>query len=70
MSDRALQADVRGELARDPRIDEPEVIDVAVDAGFVTLRGVIASRSQRRAIVRAARRCVGVTGIGDRLQHR
>ncbi|MCW2985424.1 MAG: Osmotically-inducible protein OsmY, contains domain [Conexibacter sp.] len=69
MSDRALHADVRGELARDPRIDEPEVIAVDVDAGFVTLRGVVASRSQRRAILRAARRCVGVIGIGDQLQH-
>jgi osmotically-inducible protein OsmY len=70
LSDYRLDVAVRGELARDPRVDDAEAIAVAVDGGFVTLRGTVATHKDRRAVVRAARRCGGVTGIGDRLQVR
>jgi osmotically-inducible protein OsmY len=70
LSDFRLEVEVRGEVARDPRVDDAEAIAVAVDAGFVTLRGTVATHKDRRAVVRAARRCGGVTGIGDRLQVR
>jgi osmotically-inducible protein OsmY len=70
LSDFRLEAAVRSALARDARIDDAQVIAVAVEAGFVTLRGTVATLAQRRAAVRAARVCFGVTGIGDRLQVR
>jgi osmotically-inducible protein OsmY len=68
--DRRLEAAVRSELALDPRIDDASSIAVGVQAGFVTLRGTVASVRQRRAAVRVVKRCLGVSGIGDRLQLR
>jgi hypothetical protein len=66
---RLLEA-VRGELALDPLIDDPSTIAVGVQAGFVTLRGTVPSVGQRRSAVRAADRCLGIAGIGNRLQVR
>ena len=68
--DRKLEANVRSELALDPRVDGASTVAVGVQAGFVTLRGTVASLKQRRAVLRAVKRCLGVSGIGDRLQVR
>lgn len=68
VSDRRLEADVRGELARDPRIDDPYAIAVRVQGGFVILRGTVASPRQQQSAVRAAKRCRGVSGVGDLLE--
>jgi hypothetical protein len=65
--DRQLEANVRSELALDPRVDVASTVAVGVQAGFVTLRGTVASLKQRRAVLRAVKRCLGVCGIGDRL---
>jgi osmotically-inducible protein OsmY len=68
MGDRRLEAEVRHELARDPRVEDPGAIAIAADAGFVSARGTVASMRQRRAVLHRVERSHGVTGIGDRLR--
>jgi osmotically-inducible protein OsmY len=60
--------DVRAALQRDPRIKDPELIAVSVDAiGTVDLRGSVTSLRQRRAAVHDARRVDGVFEVIDHL---
>jgi osmotically-inducible protein OsmY len=60
--------DVRAALQRDPRIKDPELIAVSVDAiGTVDLRGSVTSLRQRRAAVHDARRVTGVFEVIDHL---
>jgi osmotically-inducible protein OsmY len=60
--------DVRAALQRDPRIKDPELIAVSVDAiGTVDLRGSVTSLRQRRAAVHDARRVAGVFEVIDHL---
>ena len=53
--------EVRAALQRDPRIKDPELIAVSVDAiGTVDLRGSVTSLRQRRAALHDAQRVDGV----------
>ena len=65
-----IEADVRTELAHDPRL--PYVDEIAVEAygGAVTLRGTVGSFAQQRAAVADARRTPGVFDVFDDLQVR
>jgi osmotically-inducible protein OsmY len=65
-----LEADVRDELANDPRL--PYVDEIAVEAygGAVTLRGTVGSFAQQRAAVADARRTRGVFDVYDELEVR
>jgi osmotically-inducible protein OsmY len=68
MGDRRLEAEIRHELAVDPRVEDPGAIAIAADAGFVSVRGTVASMRQRRAVLHRVERSHGVMGIGDRLR--
>ena len=65
-----IEADVRDQLASDPRL--PYVDEIAVEAfgGAVTLRGTVGSFAQRRAAVADARRTRGVVDVYDELEVR
>jgi osmotically-inducible protein OsmY len=65
-----IEADVRDELAGDPRL--PYVDEIAVEAygGAVTLRGTVGSFAQQRAAVADARRTRGVFDVYDELEVR
>jgi osmotically-inducible protein OsmY len=65
-----IEADVRDELASDPRL--PHVDEIAVEAygGAVTLRGTVGSFAQQRAAVADARRTRGVFDVYDELEVR
>jgi osmotically-inducible protein OsmY len=70
MTDNQIEADVRAELADDPRL--PYIDEIAVDAadGGVTLRGTVGSFAQQRAAVADARRARGVFDVYDELEVR
>jgi osmotically-inducible protein OsmY len=70
MTDNQIEADVRTELADDPRL--PYIDEIAVDAadGAVTLRGTVGSFAQQRAAVADARRTTGVFDVYDELEVR
>ncbi len=60
--------EVKAALKNDPRIKNPELIAVSVDAiGTVDLRGSVTSPRQRRAAVHDARRINGVFEVVDHL---
>jgi len=65
-----IEADVRDQLASDPRL--PYVDEIAVEAfgGAVTLRGTVGSFAQQRAAVADARRTRGVFDVYDELEVR
>ena len=65
-----IEADVRTELAGDPRL--PYIDEIAVEAygGAVTLRGTVGSFAQQRAAVADARRTRGVFDVYDELNVR
>jgi osmotically-inducible protein OsmY len=65
-----LEADVRAELAWDPKIKDAEEIAVAADAGTVMLRGTVGSLHQRHAAITAAKRVLGTFEVDDRLDVR
>jgi osmotically-inducible protein OsmY len=61
--------DVRAALQRDPRIKDPDLIAVSVDAiGTVDLRGSVTSIRQRHAALHDARRVDGVFEVIDHLR--
>jgi osmotically-inducible protein OsmY len=61
---------VREALVLDPRIDGPEQVAVAVEAGTAILRGTVGGFSQRRAAVADARSVEGVYDVDDQLEVR
>ena len=61
-----LENDVIARLGDDPRITDSAEIAVAGDGGIVTLRGTVASFSQRRAAERDAR---AVDGVDEVINH-
>ena len=65
-----IEADVRAELASDPRLPYVDEIAVDVYGGGVTLRGTVGSFAQQRAAVADARRTRGVIDVYDELQVR
>jgi osmotically-inducible protein OsmY len=69
-TDAQLEADVRAELAWDPKIKHPGEIAAAADRGTVTLRGTVGSLHQRSAAVAAAKRVRGSLEVDDQLQVR
>jgi osmotically-inducible protein OsmY len=70
IASKQIEADVRDELAGDPRL--PYVDEIAVEAygGGVTLRGTVGSFAQQRAAVADARRTRGVFDVYDELEVR
>jgi osmotically-inducible protein OsmY len=70
IASKQIEADVRDELAGDPRL--PYVDEIAVEAygGAVTLRGTVGSFAQQRAAVADARRTRGVFDVYDELEVR
>ena len=63
-----LENDVIARLDDDPRIADSAEIAVAGDGGIVTLRGTVASFSQRRAAERDARAVDGVYEVINHLK--
>jgi osmotically-inducible protein OsmY len=61
-----LENDVIARLEDDPRITDSAEIAVAGDGGIVTLRGTVASFSQRSAAERDAR---AVDGVDEVINH-
>jgi hypothetical protein len=65
-----IEADVRAEIALDPRIPNVEEIAISTQEGGVTLRGTVGSFGQRRAAVSDARKIAGVYDVYDELKVR
>jgi osmotically-inducible protein OsmY len=65
-----IEADVRAQIADDPRIPYPAEIAVEVVDRVAALRGTVGSFAQRHAAVRDARRTRGVEYVDDWLQVR
>ena len=65
-----IEADVRTQIAGDPRIPYPTEIAVEVVDRIATLRGTVGSFAQRHAAVADARRTAGVEYVEDWLQVR
>jgi osmotically-inducible protein OsmY len=65
-----IEADVRAQIADDPRIPYPAEIAVEVVDRIATLRGTVGSFAQRHAAVADARRTAGVEYVDDWLQVR
>jgi osmotically-inducible protein OsmY len=66
---RDVQADVRAELAFDPKVDSGDIA-VAADGGAVVLRGVVSSVRTVRHAQSAAQRVRGVTSVRNYLRVR
>jgi osmotically-inducible protein OsmY len=64
-TDAQLQNDVRNALLQDLHVVNPLRIKVEAKNGWVTLRGVVASRHQQSLAVRDAHEVVGVIGVID-----
>jgi osmotically-inducible protein OsmY len=58
-----VEADVRTQIAGDPRLPSPGEIAVEAMGGAVTLRGTVGSFAQRHAAVTDARRTRGVFDV-------
>jgi osmotically-inducible protein OsmY len=65
-----IEADVRTQIAGDPRIPYPAEIAVEVVDRIATLRGTVGSFAQRHAAVADARRTAGVEYVDDWLEVR
>jgi osmotically-inducible protein OsmY len=65
-----IEADVRDQLASDPRLRYVDEIAVEAFGGAVTLRGTVGSFAQQRAAVADARRTRGVFDVYDELEVR
>src|SRR4051812_5412822 len=65
-----IEADVRAQIADDPRIPYAAEIAVEVVDGVATLRGTVGSFAQRHACVADARRTSGVEYVDDWLEVR
>jgi osmotically-inducible protein OsmY len=69
-SDAQLERDVREEILYDARIDDPVDVAISADFGLVTLRGSVATFSQKRAAGHAAKRVAGVSDVENQLDVR
>ena len=67
MSDSALTAKIKSKMALDDHVNA-RAINVDTSASVVTLRGTVASPSQRDRALRLARDTAGVARVVDRLQ--
>jgi osmotically-inducible protein OsmY len=65
-----IEADVRTQIADDPRVPYPAEIAVEVVDRIATLRGTVGSFAQRHAAVADARRTAGVEYVEDWLEVR
>jgi osmotically-inducible protein OsmY len=65
-----IEADVRTQIAGDPRVPYPAEIAVEVVDRIATLRGTVGSLAQRHAAVADARRTAGVEYVEDWLEVR
>ncbi|MCW2986663.1 MAG: OsmY protein [Conexibacter sp.] len=65
-----LEADVRAEIALDPRIPVPDEVAISSDDGAIVLRGTVGSFRQRRAAISDAREIEGVYDVYDELEVR
>src|SRR3954466_15371384 len=65
-----IEADVRTQIAGDPRVPYPAEIAVEVVDRLATLRGTVGSFAQRHAAVADARRTAGVEYVENWLQGR
>jgi BON domain-containing protein len=65
-----IEADVRTQLADDPRLPYTDEIAVEAYGGAVTLRGTVGSFTQERAAVADARRTRGVFDVFSELEVR
>jgi len=65
-----ITADVRAELATDPRLPYPDEIAVEAFGSMVTLRGTVGSFAQQRAALKNAERTRGVVDVLNELQVR
>jgi osmotically-inducible protein OsmY len=65
-----IEADVRTQIADDPRVPYPAEIAVEVVDRIATLRGTVGSLAQRHAAVADARRTAGVEYVEDWLEVR
>src|SRR4051795_4541648 len=65
-----IEADVRTQIAGDPRIADPAEIAVEVVDRIATLRGTVGSFAQRHAAVADPRRTAGVDYVENWLQVR
>jgi hypothetical protein len=65
-----IEADVRTQIAGDPRVPYPAEIAVEVVDRIATLRGTVGSFAQRHAAVADARRTAGVEYVEDWLEVR
>jgi osmotically-inducible protein OsmY len=68
-TDDRLRAEVREELAREPRLDARQIA-VRVREGVVILRGTVGSPAQKRSAQEAAARVGGVVAVDNELQVR
>jgi osmotically-inducible protein OsmY len=66
-TDRHLREDVLLELRQDSRV-EGISIDVEVDAGVVTLKGVVDSYAKKFALKEAAYRAAGIHDVADEIR--
>jgi len=66
-SDEAILDDLTGQLADHPRLDATG-IDVSVQEGCVTLRGIVPSQGQKRIAEAIAAATPGVRDLVDRLR--
>jgi osmotically-inducible protein OsmY len=69
-TDAQLEADIRAELAWDPKVEHAGEIAVAVDRGRVSLRGTVGSLHQRASATAAAKRVLGTYAVDDQLDVR
>jgi osmotically-inducible protein OsmY len=65
-----IEAEVRAEIALDPRIPNIDEIAVSSEDGVVILRGTVGSFGQRRAAASDARKIAGVYDVYDELDVR
>jgi osmotically-inducible protein OsmY len=67
-NDDVIVDEIRAALEEDPRLPHPAEVAVSEQAGTVTLRGTVASPSQRRAAVQIAKTVHGVRDVEDDLR--
>ncbi|HLQ14141.1 MAG TPA: BON domain-containing protein [Steroidobacteraceae bacterium] len=66
-SDAALAAEVRSRIAADAKLGV-EALEVSVQGGTVTLRGLVSSGAERSGAERLARTVAGVTAVNNLLK--
>jgi hypothetical protein len=69
LDDATIQAQVKGELIDDPRIDA-DAVNLEVRRGVVTLLGWVGSENERKAVEDLAWSVAGVRDVDNQLQLR